>query len=379
VNQALGGGFSSIPPWAFGYNPYPNPLLTGGPVVAPYPYSPYGLSTVGGYGGGAGNPYGATLSTSGNGYSMSTVPYGSYGSPYSNPYGSYDPYSGYLQGVAAVTSATGQYYKDIQQARIYREQSRQMALDTERKRIELELWWEQVRPVAPRMIKAAQETDRDEARNYAPASKIWSGQALNVLLDSIIRSNRLKHGPNLPLDEYTLKRLNLTDRASRGNAGLLKAGKLHWPLVLQEEPFDKTRRQLELKLKDAVATLKEDLPLSAATLRDADALYKTLQDKLNDSVDDLSTGQYIEAKRYLSQVGDAIRALKSPNAAKQVGDRWKPRGKNVAELVANMRDEGLVFAPATEGDESAYNAMYQALRSFDAGAQGQPASSKLPE
>jgi hypothetical protein len=39
-----------------------------------------------------------------------------------------------------------------------------------------------------------------------------------------------------------------------------------------------------------------------------------LNERLNHSVGELSPPQYIEAKRYFSQVGDAIAALSGPNA-----------------------------------------------------------------
>jgi hypothetical protein len=358
----VGAGLSAIPPYAFGYPP-----LGGGPIVAP---SPYGISTVGGY-----NPYGAgtgALSTSPyGGYSLSTTPYGSYGSPYSNyGYGYQDPFGSVLQGLASVTAATGQYYQQIQQARITREQSRQMALDTQRKQIEFEMWYESVRPTAPKLIAKENETNLDEARNYPSATKIWSGDALNQLLRAAIKSGRLNRGPNVPLEEDNLKHINLTDRSSRGNVGLLKdGGKLQWPLVLKEAQFDETTTKLGLEIQNAVQHLKEKQPVPVATLRDADTLFKTLTDKLNDSADDMSPAQYIEAKRYLNQVGNAIRALKDPKAGNFFNNTWNAKGKTVAELVDHMNREGLEFAPATSGDEAAYRSLYNALRSFESGIQ----------
>src|SRR5262245_60006284 len=50
-----------------------------------------------------------------------------------------DPYSATIQGLASLTSATGQYYKDVQTARIYREQSRQASLETARQRLQLQM------------------------------------------------------------------------------------------------------------------------------------------------------------------------------------------------------------------------------------------------
>jgi hypothetical protein len=361
----IGAGLSAIPPYAFGYNPYPSVLSTG-PVVAPLPYA---LSTTAGL-----NPYatvGSLSTTPGGygGYSMSTTPYGGYGSPGYGGYGYQDPYGSYLQGLASLTSAEGQYYQQITRARITREQARQMMIDTNRKRIEFEMWYETVRPTTPRLLAQQAATNLDEARNFATSAKIWSGDALNQLRNSINRTGKLNRGPSIALDEDTLNHINLT-AAAGGNAGLLKNGAdLNWPLVLTQQPFDETRKRLTLKLKDAVAQLKELKKVEPSTLKDADALYKTLVDMFNDSADDLTAQQFIEARRYLNQVGQAIRALKDPKAANYFNRTWNARGKTVAELVDFMDREGLVFAPATSGDEAAYRALYNGLRSFEAGLQ----------
>src|SRR5262249_15522461 len=92
--------------------------------------------------------------------------------------------------------------------------------------------------------------------------------------------------------------------------------------------------------------------------------YKSIADKLSDSADDLDAGQYIAAKRYLNQLKASIDALSSPKAKNYFGN-WTAKGKTVAELVANMKKEGLTFAPAAPGEEAAYNALYLALRNFD--------------
>src|SRR5262249_44718842 len=53
--SVLGAAYSTVPPYALGYNPYPSPIITSGPVVsaATLSTSPYALSTAPiGYGGG---------------------------------------------------------------------------------------------------------------------------------------------------------------------------------------------------------------------------------------------------------------------------------------------------------------------------------------
>jgi hypothetical protein len=304
---------------------------------------------------------------------MSSYSGGSTYAPYtSGSYGA-NPWSGnsegaIFQGFAALADATGKSWKNIQEARLIRLDAQRRALDNLKRQWDTERYWNSIRPTAPRMMDAERAVALNDARNRATPARVWSADALNQLLRGIIRNGQLNRGPNIPLDEDTLKHINLTDRSSRGNVGLIKSGgKLNWPPVLQEPPLDKPSKALDRKLREAVEQLKDREPVSSTTLQDIDNLYKELNDRLSDRADELSPSQYIEAKRYLNQVGQAVRALRDKNAVRHFDNSWTPKGKNVAELVDFMRREGLEFAPATEGDESAYNSLYNALRAFEAG------------
>lgn len=70
--QVLGQAYSQVPPWLYGYNPYPNPIVNYGPT---YPTTPY--------------TYPSPLT---NVYSSYTNPYaypGMYSNPFFNFYRSY--------------------------------------------------------------------------------------------------------------------------------------------------------------------------------------------------------------------------------------------------------------------------------------------------
>jgi hypothetical protein len=331
--------------------------------------NPYSLSTVPGY-----NPYLAGVaSMSSSPYSLSTSPsYG--GSPYGGSpfgYGSFIPDSfayGYgLQGMASLTKATGEYWKDIQSARMGREAANQMRLDTRRKEIEFEIWREQMRATAPKMAEAERRTELDRARKDPPDTEILSGKSLNVLLKSI-QSGKLNTGPTIRVEEDTLKHLNLTGGTSAGNIGMLKDGaKLNWPESLMDSSFDEARRGLNTKLIEAVELLKDRNKLPPALLKDIRGHYKTLSDKLNESADDRSPSQDIEARRFLNQVNSAIRALSDPKVINYFNNTWNAKGRNVSEMVDHMTREGLTFAPAAPGDEAAYRSIYQAMRAFEIG------------
>jgi len=332
---------------AGGYNLSPQPA--GGT-----PYATGSLSS---------SPYGGyALSTMGSNFGS---PYGGYGyNPYGSPY--VDPLSSSLFGAAAQTQAIGRYLVSVQEARLLREQSRQSAIDTARKRIQFEAWYESQRVTAPQIQQREAATELERARRNAQATDIWSGRALNELLRSTLRTGKLVQGKTVPLEEDTLKHINLSDGASNGNVGLLKdGGKLTWPAALQEAAFEEPRERLSKNLRLAVFKLKEKDPLTPAELNNIEADYKALSTRLGDSADELTAAQYIESKRYLNQVGLAIKALRNPKVANHFNNTWNAKGKTVAELVDHMRKEGLRFAPAAPGDEASYTSLYQALRAFE--------------
>ncbi len=370
-NMALLGSVRrQIPPFTSGFNPF-----LGGGLPTSSALSPFSLSTLGGTGMGGypslgASPYGAF----GGNYSMSTIP--GAGGDASNPYGYYPPYTyippaaATLMGAASLTTASGQYWNQIEQARITREQSYQASIDTRKKLIEFERWYETVRPTTPRMLAQESATNLEMARTEASNTDVWSGRALNILLKSIQIMGSLNRGPNLALDEDTLRHINLS-AGTGGNVGMLRTndGNLSWPLPLMGDQFTEQRERLTKNIRHAVSDLKGKEPVAAATLKDVNTDFKVLNDRLSDSADDLSPGQYIEAKRYLNQLGQAVKALSDPKAVNYFNNTWNAKGKNVAELVANMSKEGMVFAPAAPGDEAAYSSLYQSLRAFENGIQ----------
>jgi hypothetical protein len=333
--------------------------------------SPYGLSTV------AGNPYlGGSLGVSPygvGGYGLSTMP-GNYNAPYqyNPPYFGYrqDPMNGYLTGVASVTSATGEYWNQIERARLTREEARRSSFQTERARLELERWYEAQKPKTQDLIDATVRTDLDRARRDAPLTEVIGGKSLNDLLNNVRKLGRLSRGPNITLDEETLKHINLTSPAVSGNVGLLKNdGKITWPLSLQEKQFEDIRTRLARNIEQAVGEIKADKDgkVEPRLLRDIEADRKALDTKVRNSQDELTIGQSLEAQRFMGQLSAAVSALKDPQVKKYFNNTWNAKGKTVAELMENMKNEGLNFGAAGPGDESAYMALYYALREFESG------------
>jgi hypothetical protein len=108
-------------------------------------------------------------------------------------------------------------------------------------------------------------------------------------------------------------------------------------------------------------------PVPAGRLKDIRAELSRLNAVLVATVGDLSPSQYVQARRYLHHVEDALKALENPSVAYYFNGSWVARCKTVAELVQYMLDRGLVFAPAVAGDDDAYQALYRALQALAAG------------
>jgi hypothetical protein len=357
----MGNAYAQVPPYALGYNPY-----VGGPVIAGgYGGSPYALSTTPSY-----NPSmgGGSLSTSP--YSLSTGGGDGY-TPYGGGYGGYGqaPFGAELQGYASMINATGKYYGDIQKAALTREQVRQMHFDTIRKRIELERWIEDTRLKPHQLREREMALELNNARGEAQEANITSGRALNTLLASIQKSGLpLSKGPTVPIGGDTLKHINLTSDGTAGNIGMLKdPTKITWPTTLRDPGYDEARKRLDQNLVSVVLSLKEGDPVPENKLKDIRADFKTINDKFGEAADGLTPADYLDARRFLNQLSQAVRALGDKNVGNFFKKNWTPAGQNVAELVDQLTKEGLSFAQATPGDQPSYKVLYLAMRQFEAG------------
>jgi hypothetical protein len=380
----LGRAYSNVPPYLFGYNPYPSPIYaTGGVYNGAAAYNPY---LYGGYGGGYGSsiygsPYGAgtaTLATNPYGVgpygagSATLDPYSAAASAYAPSSSSYypDPYGGYLRGVADVISSTGNYYLTMQNARLMNEQVKRSQLDTRRKILDEARYERMQQPTAEDLRQQDLEAAYNRARHDPPATEVWSGRSLNDLLRNLVSlQKRGLKGPNVPLDEDTLKHVNLKVAGGTGNVGLLKGdGSLDWPASLQDARFAEDRKRFADQLANAVEQVKLGNRVEPARLKDMRAELDRLSDTLDKSVTELSPTKYIEGMRYLNQLGDALRALDDRKVSDLVSSAWVGKVKNVAELVKYLGDSGLEFAPAVgSGDEAAYRALHGAMAAFDYG------------
>jgi hypothetical protein len=169
-----------------------------------------------------------------------------------------------------------------------------------------------------------------------------------------------------------ISHINLTGQPNGPTAGLLRnGGKLEWPAAWDAEPLqsasDGLRQSIEKRLPRAIANARDghvDKALVSNLKDDVAGLQKTL----NKMVGGLRPELFVEANRYLQQLRDGVDVLARDDAAKYVGNTFRlapEKIKAVPDLVAFMSENHLSFAPAVNGDETAYLDLHKALVQCD--------------
>jgi hypothetical protein len=194
-----------------------------------------------------------------------------------------------------------------------------------------------------------------------------SGAALNILLadlrDLFVQGI---YAPDMALNQETLPHINVLMGRSNGNPGLLKdAGRLSWPLVLRGPDFQRERDLINFLAPRVIEQARQGRITNLAELADA---AQSIQFRLHARIGDISAPEYIGAKSFLTQLDDAIKLLRRPDAGEYFNQTYAARGKTVTELVQYMTQMDLRFAPAVPGDEPAYHALHQVLAAYDRAA-----------
>jgi hypothetical protein len=311
-------------------------------------------------GAGGGLPAQAGFSSQPPAAAVSYVPY----SPYVGQY--YNPQNGNLYGAAQVINASSGYMTAVQQANLGKEQVKRAKLDNKRAAFDE---WRYEQKNTPTLEEEREQFRQQQLRRSLkdpPVTEIWSGKALNDLLlqAQTLEAARVQ-GPNVYLSPAVLNQINVTDGTTSAGIGVLKnGGQLDWPFTLQAPEYASLRKRTD---ELAAAAVKQAASGRVAfdTIQGLMTTQKKLQAALKANIVQLSPNDYIQAKRFLNDLDEATKVLKSPNVANLVTGKWSAQGQTVAELVQNMTSQGLRFAPAVVGQEAAYTTLHRALANYE--------------
>jgi hypothetical protein len=308
-----------------------------------------------------------------------------YGNMYSNSgqYGSnYDQGAMDLYGAAEVINSQGRVMVNQQQAFLTREQVRAKRIANRRKDLD-EFLYEREKAPTPEDDRQRLTSEQVRRAQDPTATEIWSGQALNDLLADLRRPALRTDAANaqafpVPLNADQLKRVNVTSGNGSGNIALLKReGPLAFPAGLTGPDFEADRERVNSLAQKAVAQAaspggRVDSDIIEKLNREIDLMQQILRRKSKD----LPPSFYMEARTYLTNLGDAVRALAQKDAANYFNGKYSLTAKTIPELVAQMNERGLQFAPVAPGGEAAYNALHQALAAYDSEVRS-PSSRKV--
>jgi hypothetical protein len=299
---------------------------------------------------------------------------------YVSPYWgyTYDPYGGYLHGTADIIRSQGDYMKSLQEADLTKQHVRDAKLETRRKFVEQWLWERANLPTWQDERERVQREELRRSRNDPPPTEIWSGGALNILLDDAKKITSIgQESGSPPLDPELLSKINVTTGKRDANIGLIRSGKLTWPLFLRRRAFKNDREyldQLVVRALEEAAQNKMDADAIPEMMEVINRLEKELKGLVRAQKDDdvWTPTLFIDAKGFLNQLRDSVKVLMQPDVAQYLGGRYRAKGKDVAELVKYMGENGLHFAAATPGSEAAYSALHHLLSLYDSQAGSRP-------
>lgn len=316
-------------------------------------------------------PAAAQSSTLGDPYkrAVPTAPSDYWGYTY-NPYAGYSP----LHGVAAIIEAQGDFLLKVEEANLRHQDVIRARLET--RRVELEHWvWEREfrAGLANRQRDVIIKTEAERARRDPPQTEIHSGKSLNDILKVLKETDAaLLVAGSTPITAECLKNINRSPDGY-GNVALLKYDKLPWPQLLLRDDFTDLRDKIDklvAEVKKQMPTIQGYPPGYAEMLTELNRLVRACRarktaanqrDAANQSHGDespWSARHYTGAGQFLQQLEEAIKVLEKGEAE---FFSKPPRGRTVAELVANMKGEGALFGPADPGRERYYRILHHAL------------------
>jgi hypothetical protein len=283
-----------------------------------------------------------------------------------------DAYGSYLRGNADLTDALGTFRNSQAQAHELRASVTQQQAETRRQAFEEYLYERKETPTRQDEQELSHKHELRRSQNDPPVTEVCSAKALNDLL-AHLQDLQAKGagGEPIALEQAVLKRIHLMAAKGDGQVSVLHdGGRLDYPAALRKDAFQTERAELD-RLAPVAVQEAINGRVSAATLRNLRGAVDALNRRVVAEAGNMPPARYIEAKRFVNRLGDALKVLEQPDGGNYFTGKYAAQGKTVADLVRHMTERGLLFAPAAAGDEAAYLALHRALAASTASAQAE--------
>lgn len=281
-----------------------------------------------------------------------------------------DPFAGFMHGTAEVLYASGDFAVRVQESRLINQQVQQARVDTRRKIFDQWLYERANTPTNQDERERFQRIELRRALTNPSPTELLGATPLNRILDDLKpRVTAGATGPSIPISEDVLKQINLTAKGGgAGNIGALKplkgGGTLSWPSVLLSETYQREVKLINQRTAEAVKEAEFKGQVDPSRLAELGDAISRLKARVETNVMELTSAQWIEARRFVTQLEQARLALSRLDVANSWNSKFTPRSTTVQELVQELGSKGLEFAPAVNGDEAAYMALYNALVAY---------------
>ena len=170
--------------------------------------------------------------------------------------------------------------------------------------------------------------------------------------------------PAVSLGKIDLKHISVTATPELSVAVLRNDGQLTWPATFDGDQFLEARGHADDLAQKAVGFVKTRGRVPADVTQSLNTEIDRMQGRLRAIGPTLTFADYGTAKSFLIHLESAVRALQKADVANYFNGKYALTAKTVPELVRQMTERGLTFAPALGGDEAAYKALHQALAAY---------------
>jgi hypothetical protein len=273
------------------------------------------------------------------------------------------PYGGYLYGASKAIQAQGQFLVDNQKALQMKEVVLQKRLETKRKAQEQWLWERDHLPTYADQ-QERYETELVILSRHASLTEVWSGKALNRLLDDLPSQFSGSPAGAVELKPEMLAKISVTTKTDGGpNIAVFKGGRLTWPLPFYRPEFAEARHNLDQLVATAYKQAARG-PLTPELRIQFEPVVDDLTAQVRANAKIWPVRDYVDAKGFVNQLDDAVRVMRQPDAADYLQNRLAAQGRTVADLIRHMKSEGLHFGPAAAGSERFYTSLYYLVRDY---------------
>jgi hypothetical protein len=196
-------------------------------------------------------------------------------------------------------------------------------------------------------------------------SEVASGEALNQILTAItVAESKGGKGVAAFLPPQLLDEIRFTGATGDLVNLVRQSGRYVYPTAFAGPELRDLRDMLDKDFAAVANTLIAGKPIDPNRLMKLELTLKRFEEIASPIIRNQSFEDAIDARRFLNQFGNAVRAMKGSGMVGVVNPNWSSEGTNVAELARHMAKYKLRFGPAPQGSESAYLALHRGFVTY---------------